>query len=196
MYFEQFKNMLGFDKAHIEPTKDYFKAKAYCSKTETRIEGPYDEKSIFLNTPELTKSWQINAKAECLEKPDYRKIKWYVDIVGGAGKTDFCIHMYDTMKACIFNNGKFSDIAYALPENPQIIIFDLPRTLEERVNYTAIEACKNGLIFSGKYESSMKRFNKPHVIVMANFEPDYNALSKDRWDVIFLSQENLKEEED
>lgn len=47
-YFSAFQNLLGISKAHIEPTKDYFAAKNYCSKSDTRIEGPYTEESKFL----------------------------------------------------------------------------------------------------------------------------------------------------
>lgn len=182
-YFNTVKNMFGFNKAHLEPAKDWIKCIKYCTKTDTRVKGPYDINTVFLDTPELTKEWQLTLRNELLYPPDYRKIIWIYDKNGGAGKTDFCLHMYDKYNSVIFNNGRFSDIAFALPRDPKIVIFDLPRTLEERVNYTAIEAIKNGFIFSGKYESGFKRFNKPHVVVMANFEPDYDSLSTDRWDV-------------
>lgn len=183
------KNLIGFHDAHLEPTQNYFASNNYCGKDETRIEGPYDETSIFVDTPKLTQPWQFDLKKKMLEeKPDYRRIYWIYDEVGGGGKSDFCMNLYDLHDADLFNNGKFSDIAYALGDNPKVVLFDLPRVIEERVNYTAIEAVKTGFIFSGKYESKGKRFNKPHVCVMANFPPDYKALSKGRWIVWTLTE--------
>lgn len=188
-YMQSVKNLLGWSKAHIEPTKDYFAAVNYCKKNETRLEGPWTEKSKFIKTPKLKHKWQTDLLEEVHREPEYRKIIWICDKIGGIGKTDFCLNMYDLHGATVFNNGKFADIAYALPEDPKIVIFDLPKTLEERVNYTAIEAVKNGFVFSGKYESSVKRFDKPHVIVMANFEPDYDGLVKDRWEVRIINKD-------
>ena len=43
--------------------------------------------------------------------------------------------------------------------------------------------------FSGKYESGMVRYNKPHVIIFANCRPDIEKLSKDRWKVKCLISE-------
>lgn len=39
---------------------------------------------------------------------------------------------------------------------------------------------------STKYESTTFFFNKPIVLVFANFKPDRSKLSSDRWNVIVL----------
>lgn len=180
--FNEFKNLLGFDKAHIEPTKNYFMAKNYCSKKETRIEGPYTENSTFIKTIEILRPWQKNLLEELLKEPNDRKIIWFYDIEGNKGKTAFAKYMAIKHNALILNNGKFNDLAYAV-DNQKIIIINISRTLEDHVNYNAIEALKDGLIFSGKYESKTKIFDSPHIVIFANFEPNLKALSSDRWDV-------------
>lgn len=198
-YMHTFKNMLGFNEAHIEPTKDYFKAVAYCSKKETRIEGPYTEKSIFIETPVLGKKWQHALRDELLlTKPDYRKIIIYVDTIGGAGKTDLATWFIDnhSENTAYFPYGKVGDMAYALPDNPKYVFFDIPRVVDDRINWTGIESIKNGLIFSSKYESKLKRFNRPHVVLFTNHEIDRTTLSVDRYDVRYLSNEDIKEETD
>lgn len=181
--FNQVKNILGFNKIHLEPTKNYFKAKNYCMKTESRIEGPYNEESTFIKTITNLYPWQKNLLSELLLEPDDRKIVWYVDKEGGKGKTQFCKYMAIKHKAFVFNNGKFADIAYAMKEDCKIVLFNFSRTQEDHINYNAIEALKDGLIFSGKYESNMKIFNSPHIVIFANFEPDLKSMSLDRWDI-------------
>lgn len=64
---------------------------------------------------------------------------------------------------------------------PSIIIYDIPRTQLEYVNYDALEKLKNGMAMSGKYEGGMILMPHPHVVVFANQPPDESKLSSDRW---------------
>lgn len=171
--------------AHIEQARNGFKSFNYCSKEDTRIEGPYDENSSFVPIIPLTQDWQINLKNELLENPpDYRKIIFIVDYVGGKGKSSFAKHMYMIKKAQYFNNAKSADISFCLDEKgPNILIFDLCRSSQDHINYEVIENVKNGLLFSGKYESKVKCFNTPHIVVMMNESPNKDKLSKDRYDI-------------
>jgi hypothetical protein len=75
---------------------------------------------------------------------------------------------------------------------PPIIIYDIPRSTSEYVSYQSIEKLKDGKFFSGKYESGMVRYNKPHIVCFANCEPDVEKLSGDRWVVeCLISDEEL-----
>ena len=47
--------------------------------------------------------------------------------------------------------------------------------------YTCIEYFKNGQYLNTKYNSEMRVFEIPHIIVFSNFSPDENMLSKDRY---------------
>ena len=60
------------------------------------------------------------------------------------------------------------------------------------MNYEVIESVKNGVVFSTKYESQMKVFKTPHVIIMANFAPDESKMSSDRWDIRYLTEDDQK----
>jgi len=60
-------------------------------------------------------------------------------------------------------------------------IFGYARSKENYISYEALEEIKDGLFFSGKYESGMVCINPPHVVVLCNFAPDESKLSKDRW---------------
>lgn len=179
-YFNTVKNLFS-QKAHIIPCKNWLSAKNYCKKLETHIEGPYDEFTTFIQLPKILYEWQqhvVNIITEC---PNDRIINWFWDSKGCKGKTTLCKYLYCHFNASILGNGALKDIAYCLGESPKIVCFNITRSNEHHINYGAIEACKDGLLFSSKYESKMKIFNSPHVFVFANFEPNKNMMSLDRW---------------
>lgn len=136
--------------------------------------------------------WQSELLNELLQPPNSRTVLWYYDPIGGSGKTQFANLMARDYKAHITCNGSTRDIAFGIPDDPRIIIFDYSRDVEERVNYAILEACKNGRIHSHKYESCVRYFDVPHVVVFANFRPDQSKLSQDRWDIRILSEEFIQ----
>lgn len=91
----------------------------------------------------------------------------------------------------IYVQGKASDIKaaiVAMAVKPTIVIFGLPRSMEDYVSYEAIESVKDGIFFSGKYESGMCLFKPPHILIFANFMPDESKLSSDRWRITRLGE--------
>ena len=56
------------------------------------------------------------------------------------------------------------------------------------MNYSVIEHLKNGRIFSSKYESKIMKFACPYIIIYANFMPNKEKLSEDRWDIREISR--------
>lgn len=194
----EFKNARAFSslhrmvpKAHWEKARDWDSLVAYCQKSDSRIEGPSN--CIGLPVPVIdywddsrASDWQREVLETVAGVPDMRKIHWFVDSVGNSGKTTIARHICLTYSTAIYLGGRPSDIKSAIASldvKPTICIFDLCRTQEQRVSYQALEEVKNGIFFSGKYESGMVVFNIPHVIVFSNFRPDLSALSDDRWDV-------------
>ena len=135
--------------------------------------------------PELDlvlRPWQNDLLEEVLLPADDRKIIWYFDPLGGLGKSTMAKYLCGNHDA-IMVGGTKKDILYAY-DNQEIVLFDLSRTAEGRVSYSAMEDIKNGLFFSSKYTSKMVvRNNNAHVIVFANWLPDLDALSRDRWDI-------------
>lgn len=130
-------------------------------------------------------SWQRDLINLISNKPS-RQIFWRWSENGGVGKSTFALYLRQHHSAYLLNNAKSADIAHALPIEPKLLVFDLSRSMEGHINYDIIEQIKNGNVFSGKYDSRSKVFKTPHVIIFANFEPNYNAWSKDRYDVIKL----------
>ena len=159
-------------------------------KKQNNINEPLD-----VITPE--KSWQLDIMRLIGEKPDYRTIHWYWDSVGNTGKSAFTKYLCAEHDAlCV--SGKSNDCKYAIVQYkekkktyPKIIIFDVPRTNIDYLNYEAIESIKNGCFFSGKYECTQVVMNCPHVIIFANSSPIEHKLSKDRWNIVMIEPENV-----
>lgn len=178
------KNNLGFNKIHLERCKNWYKSLNYCQKNDTRIAGPWDEKSSFIKIIDKLYDWQERLEKILLSEPNDRSIYWVWEETGNRGKTAFCKYMTVKHKANYLRSAKSADIAFALPDDPKIVIIDIQRSKINHINYEIIECIKDGMVFSGKYESKMKCFNPPNLMIFANCEPDYNELSKDRWKVI------------
>lgn len=137
--------------------------------------------------------WQSKLVKELsIECNDNRRIIWYYDEEGNSGKSIVAKHLRLTRpKDVLYMGGKAADCKFAItkwydtdPENDLfVVIFNFARTLEGKVSYTAIEEIKDGIWFSGKYESCNKEHNTPHIVIFANWEPDYKAMSRDRWEI-------------
>lgn len=72
---------------------------------------------------------------------------------------------------------------------PEIILIDVPRALIRFVSYHTIESIKDRLFSSGKYESKdVLLEHHPHIFCFANYPPDREKLSEDRWHVVEIEQ--------
>ena len=183
-------------KAHWEKTKNRMAAIQYCSKLDTRNGNTYKKgfpNSVFRKARCITKEqlypWQRYIVNECSMIPDDRTINWIHEDKGNVGKSALvkylCIH-----ENAMLISGKGADIKYQVASAeffPDVIVYDIPRTSRGYVNYTALEEIKNGIFSSTKYESRMVIMPTPHIYCFANFEPNLEAMSKDRWNVIDLS---------
>lgn len=137
---------------------------------------------------------------------DDRSINWICDEDGCAGKTQFCKYMYMKKKQLlVITGGGYKDIACSLKlfmedENKDIndetiIFFNVPRDSDDSglISYKALESLKDGLITSTKYESSTLVFNSPSVWVFSNNMPETSKLSKDRWKIYQIKNNDLIE---
>lgn len=179
------------DKIHWQRTKNIENADAYCCKEETRAGKIFTnikhlKETVKIKTIEKLKPWQENIEKFLLEnEPDGRTLHWYWDSKGGKGKSSFCKYLYVKHKFITIQGGKLSDIMNIIfnldMDETQAIIIDLPRNSGNKISYKAVECILNGMITNTKFETGIKYFNPPHVVVFANSEPDTSKLSNDRW---------------
>lgn len=190
-----------FDKSiHWEKAKKnaYVNAK-YCSKDGDFVCKNLNIKEMTLATIDwdILKPWQraISALFAASEDPRFgRNIYWFWEPHGNLGKSILSAHLVDH-RGAIMVGGRRSDALCAVAtfvktkgHGPRMVIFDIPRANHAGVSYAAIESIKNGLFFSGKYESGMVRFNRPHIAVFSNYPPVPGDLSHDRWKICCLSR--------
>lgn len=191
-------------RIHWEPTRDIKSSIKYCSDpTKRKPEGRVWSSGFTLPETDNTHiidladcyAWQRDLYTEIQNPPDERRIIWYCDASGGSGKTAFCKLALTTLhRVLFFSGGNFRDISHVVTKSkfdPATVLINLPRSSEGKISYGAIEAIKDGIIQSGKYEGGFKLYAPPHVVVMANFLPDFSALSLDRWDVRQLEHNRI-----
>lgn len=170
----------------------------YCLKEDTRMaEGRQWQKGCPRVPRPLERvlrselrPWQERIFA-LVEKPcprDDRTIRWYWEPNGNVGKTFLVKCLIDSGLSVVQVAGKAADLMYFVAEyhkanyeGPDIVVIDIPRVNHNGISYSGIEAVKNGLVASTKYECRNVRMNTPHVLVFANEEPEREKLSHDRW---------------
>lgn len=161
----------------------------YCSKDNEYKTSFYIPKPINVLTENELYWWQACLWELLTQEPDNRLIWWIYDETGNIGKSAFAKFLCINEK-CLVVDGKANDIFCGIAGYkdekgyyPEIVVIDCPRHNFGFMNYGAIEKVKNGLVFSGKYESKQMIFNSPHVVVFANQEPDRTKFSIDRWKI-------------
>ncbi len=197
------QQLIGY---HIEKAMDKKAAIVYVFKPTTRIEGAFAhfEHGVFkqpiidpLNGMELYE-WQrelmVKLKGTC---GDTRTVNWIVDDEGSSGKTALCKHLLLTRpnEVCYISVGKGTDLCFAIStwldsdaNDLRVLLMDVPRCVDGHISYATLEKVKDGLIFSGKYESKTNIFNSPHLVVFSNQHPDKTKMSLDRWQVREVSK--------
>lgn len=148
---------------------------------------PYIHKADPSPSPTTWRDWQNLLLEELKGDPHPRKIIWYYDQSGAAGKSTIVRHLITRAEA-ISLKGRIADMAYAY-NGERAVFFDISRTMADNMDhlYQFAEDLKNGSVFSTKYESRTKTFKAPHVVFMSNSLPDYSKWSSDRYDVRTLN---------
>lgn len=188
----KFKNK----KIHWERCKYIQQAIDYCHKEETRTGEIYTnmiyDKPLKLLSKDMLYGWQREILDICNQEPDDRSIHWYWEERGAKGKSALCKLLCANFGAlCV--SGKSADCKYAIVKYkelhrhyPKVILFDIPRSNIDYINYEAIEKIKDGLFFVGKYESQQVIMNCPHIFIFANEYPTEDKLSADRWKINYI----------
>lgn len=171
------------------------------------VKTVWDRRAKFPIPPRLDelRGWQNDLAYELDEAREaqivsLRKIVWYCDAEGGAGKTMFCkwykgqVGNVDDVIYLPGLGGK-ADVAHYLTQQRndgnslKVFLVDITRTGATMSNvYELLERILDGCMFSSKYGSDVLDFEPKALVVFANEEPDRTKLSADRWDVRYLGE--------
>lgn len=201
--FEEF-GQIPLDTSGKRSDIDRFKEAVENGEVKTFSDALLDHSAVYAKYPnfvhnyieeKLTKKreiprhelreWQQVLWNDLERQVDVRKIIFIVDKVGNSGKSWFCDYVQELKSNVqIITPGKKTDMALAFNTTTEILFLDAPRSKQsDFIQYDFLEDIKNGRIFSSKYNSKMKYFPSPHVVVMMNEMPDMTKLSDDRYDV-------------
>jgi len=192
----QVKQLLG-PEVHCEATKNTLASIKYCLKVASRAPGevphtfnlPGNAEEVVC--PEVWGFWKDFTEKLVTTPADARKITCIIGRKGNEGKSSWAKHMVMKHGALVLS-GNTRDMAAFVDQHPgrrRYFIFDVSRADFDHLNYSAIEKLKNGMLFSGKYKGALTVFNPPHIVLLMNWPPRYEALSADRWEVIELGEE-------
>lgn len=135
--------------------------------------------------------WQQEVVDIIKKEPNDRSIYWFWDETGNIGKTALAKYLVVKYDAVVVS-GRAQDVKYVISMRdipPEIIIWDIPRSLMNAVSYSGMEEIKNGLFCNSKYESKMVVMNSPHIICFANTPPITENMSLDRWIIKEVTKE-------
>lgn len=176
--------------AHFIKCKFPKEAIAYTQKTDTRagklyLKGIKKIRPLKCLSKDQLYTWQNEIVELAEEEPDDRLIYWFYEPNGCKGKSQLCRYLVINHGALLVG-GDAKDMMYQIAsqkESPDIILINLSHNAKQP-DLIALEAIKDGLFASPKYESKMYIMNPPHIFIFGNREPIFKEDGYDnstRW---------------
>lgn len=168
------------DNAILSHIAAFEKLDAVC-KQERSYLAAKEEHNAYLATRER-QPWEYKLKEIVEEDQDTRAIHWFVDTEGETGKTVNAKDLYFNHNAYYCTGGKAVDIFHAYDNQP-IVVFNIVASSCKETHeylYKVLEEFKDGIFSSGKYNSCIKTFKIPQVIVFSNDYADTSKMKKTR----------------
>ena len=181
----------GTDAAKAAHGMDYYVSKNAVDKAANALRSDMALATLQEKFENATlKKWQA-VVMKLIEIQGEREILFVIDELGNQGKTWLTQYITLTRNGQCFDSTNKKDVAYALNPEKDIFVFDMTRATEPKMSLQILESIKNGIVFSGKYESGTKIVNEAKVVVLANSftELQEAQLSCDRFMILNLKPE-------
>jgi len=145
--------------------------------------------------PNITlRPWQEDIVTILRKEPDDRIIHWVWEPLGCTGKTTFQKWLFHEFEGTVVLSGKAVDMKHNVTQYAAKN-HNVPRSQDrDCLSWQGIEEIKDMFFFSPKYEGGMVCGAAPHVVIFSNQAPPQEKLSKDRWQIHRLSEQQLKSE--
>lgn len=182
---------------YLEPTSNQNRDNEfYVLKADTRIDGPYSDKSLSALLPRQYRDISLYPYQEKILKSaevfDSRTVNLVYDPEGGKGKSTIAAILeikYNGIDVPPLNDYKelvalIYDICSSRRDQPKIMCFDMPRACKKDQLYglySAIEQVKKGKVYDCRHSYRCMWIDSPQIWVFTNRMPDLSMLSVDRW---------------
>lgn len=201
-----FKTLPNWGGVHFSPTSNANTSNFnYVLKNDTRLEGPWCDTDPVDIPPtrqmDMFNSWELYPYQQKLEKIStefcLRSIDFIYDQDGNIGKSLFSEYMESKHLAEEVPPFRLMDDIFQWVASRPIkpcYIFDMPRGMKKDKLadfYSGIEVIKNGVAYDKRYAAKKIRFNRPRVFIFSNKLPVFNLMSKDRWKVWTICNNDL-----
>jgi len=174
----------------------------YVTKEDTRVAGPWSSEDKERYIPrqireiEALRPWQ-EAILKNAGEWDKRTINIIYDTTGNIGKTTLCTYLgvHGIGRKIPYSND-YRDIMRMVMDTAttRLYLFDLPRAIKKEHMYqfyAAVEEIKNGYAYDDRYNFREKWFDCPNIWIFTNTLPEWSLMSRDRWKVWNIVEDNL-----
>jgi len=198
-WFEEFDWLTSINVS-CASNKGKMMLKAYAMKDETRVAGPWMDKSfepppVQYDEDDIRcietnpRKYQTQILERLAAKPHHREINVVVDPTGNVGKTTLQKYLAWKGKSCQIPPGSASQIRTYVCGKPakKVYMHNFNRAFGKDETYrdvlTAIEDVKSGWVISSMYGGNKPDLfmSRPHVWIFCNETPDTSCMSKDMW---------------
>jgi len=161
----------------------------YCAK-DNNFEANWNPIPVPIEIIEKLKPFQQSLENILLGDVNKGKIIWVYDEIGQMGKTEMVRRWFQMYNVPFAYGGKCADIVnlvfnnkkYFISGNKCAMVYNFGRDTEpDKISYKSMEAISDGAISNTKFEAGCFIMNKPHIFVFANCLPVMNKLTKSRW---------------
>lgn len=173
----------------------------YVIKPDTRVAGPWSDKDKEKYIPRQIrdielKPWQQEI-ADDADNWDTRTINIVINRKGNIGKSTLCtyigVHEIGRSIPPINDQVELLQIVYDMP-TAKLYVMDMPKAMTKDKLYGiygALETIKSGYCYDKRYTFKERYFDCPNIWVFTNVEPDKLLLSKDRWRLWKIEDDEL-----
>ena len=197
----EYKNKLKLGKIVYEEIEEHEISEESLRREYKEAKELYikHKKNIDLDNV-ILRPWQ-KALLEYI-KPSTREVIWVIGKHGNEGKSWFQEYMeskfgWGKVICGMDIKMKKGSICHVLSKRSLMttdtFLFDVGKAYtDDEVNYELLEKIKNGRTVAAKFDSKELKFKTPNtVVVFSNEKPDVTELSKDRWKIFRIRDDDL-----
>lgn len=194
-------------KCHVSVTStEGAKSAFYVMKDQTRVDGPWTDKDYDPPRPKLRTVEKMHACGlfpwqskllDLVKEYDDRHIHIVIERGGNTGKSAFCKYVWaNKLGQPIPPMQTAEDLVQFVfsMKKTNLYVIDMPRAMKKTKLYglySGIETLKNGVLYDKRFHGKYDMMDEPNLIVFTNAPPKMSYLSRDRWKLWTVKENDL-----